>query len=161
GIAALLVLPTLLASLLAWNRGFWAPVVFLVAEVIAYGAFISSLGLALATWVPRLGRAVALCVAVDVFLTVGALFIVPLLIRGPTDERLLAVSPFAGPAIMTGEASGELSGPRYWSAGSPMTLRSLFASFDIEFIVIAAYSLAALGLLHLTFRSFDACLGRV
>ena len=47
---------------LAYDRGYWVGFGLLLALVLAYGAAITSLGLAAATWVRRLGRAVALCV---------------------------------------------------------------------------------------------------
>ena len=42
----------------------------LLGLVLAYGAAITSLGLALATWVSRLGRAIALCVTIYVFIMI-------------------------------------------------------------------------------------------
>ena len=46
------------------TAGYWAIYIVLLGLVLAYGAAITSLGLALATWVSRLGRAIALCVTV-------------------------------------------------------------------------------------------------
>ncbi len=67
------------------------------ALILAYGVFITSLGLALATWVPRLGRAVALCVVVDVLITVGWFFLILMFTRNAAAEGMLGVSPSAVP----------------------------------------------------------------
>jgi hypothetical protein len=42
-----------------------------VCEMLSYGAAITSMGLALATWVPRLGRAIAINVVIFVLITIG------------------------------------------------------------------------------------------
>ena len=43
----------------------------IVGQMLSYGAAITSVGLALATWVPRLGRAIAINVAIFVLITIG------------------------------------------------------------------------------------------
>lgn len=156
----LLVLPVTLAAVLAGlsGRGMFVP--FLALEILAYGAFITSVGLAVATWVPRLGRAVALSVVVQVIITVGTFFMVLMLFRhGPDSERMLSFSPFGGPAILTIEAAGE-NGPhreQYW--GAPLPLR-LLLMFGWESFAIAFYLAAALALYIATLRTFNRCLGR-
>ena len=45
--------------------------VLVVAELLSYGAAITSLGLLLATWIPRPGRAIGISVAVFVLIAVG------------------------------------------------------------------------------------------
>lgn len=156
----LLVLPVPLAATLAVRSDRWGDVFFLALEILAFGAFITSVGLAVATWVPRLGRAVALCVIIHVVVTVGTFFLV-LLMRfgGPPGERALAFSPFGGPAILTVEAAGN-GGPHreeYW--GVPMPLR-LILMFGWESLAIGFYLTTALVLYLLTLRSFNRCLGR-
>ena len=42
-----------------------------VGEMLSYGAAITSMGLALATWVPRLGRAIAINVVIFVLIAIG------------------------------------------------------------------------------------------
>jgi ABC-type transport system involved in multi-copper enzyme maturation permease subunit len=119
----------------------------LVAFVIVAGAAISSLGLALATWVSRLGRAVGLTVTLYVLVTVGWLFIA-MMVHGPGHhgEGLLMGSPF----FWVGEMSWELT-----------RSRGAIENFEWAFIWLIAYTLAAISLLLGTLATFDRCLGRV
>jgi len=154
----LAVLPTFLAATLAYRSGRWGDVAFLVVLVFAYGAFITSLGLALATWIPRLGRAVALCVAADVLITVGLFFVIFFFIRGPQGEHALAVSPFGGPAILTAVASGYgPPRPNDWPADP--YLNFVFAH-GWEITAAVAYLAGAAALAVVTLLTFDRCLGR-
>ena len=66
----LAVPPGLATAAVAWHHGYWTGVPLVVGLVVAYGAALTSLGLALATWVSRPGRAVGLCVAAHVGVTV-------------------------------------------------------------------------------------------
>ena len=50
----------------------------LLGLVLSYGAVIASLGLAVATWVSRLGRAVAMCVTGYVLFSLGWIVFTPL-----------------------------------------------------------------------------------
>jgi ABC-type transport system involved in multi-copper enzyme maturation permease subunit len=80
----LAVPPGLATAAVAWHHGHWPGVALVTGLVVAYGAALTSLGLALATWVPRLGRAIALCVAAHVGVTVGwAVFTLLLTERTP------------------------------------------------------------------------------
>ena len=147
----LLVLPGLLTVSLASGTGHWMDVAVLFGLVFAYGAFITSLGLALATWVPRIGRAVALCVTCHVLLTVGLFCLILLLARSGADEDILVLSPFGGAAIATAKAAQ--IGPHQLSDyGFP-------SQWDI--LTIVGYSSAAALLLFATLQTFDRCLGRV
>src|SRR5207249_2224168 len=53
----LAALPVINIVILAAGTGRWFSVAFMFAVVFAYGAAVTSLGLALATWIKRLGRA--------------------------------------------------------------------------------------------------------
>jgi ABC-type transport system involved in multi-copper enzyme maturation permease subunit len=67
----LLVLPVVLATALSFHTGrFWG-VPVLAALILAYAAAITSLGLALATWIPQMGRAGALTVGFYVIMSIG------------------------------------------------------------------------------------------
>jgi hypothetical protein len=117
-------------------------------------------GLAVATWVPRLGRAVALCVVIDVAITVGTFFLIlTLRVGGPPGERALAFSPFGGPAILTVEAAGKYGPHRdqYPTVGMPL---SILLSFGWETFAIATYVTAATCLYIATLFTFNRCLGR-
>ena len=72
----LAILPGVLAFGTALGRESWTAAVafaaLIVALVLAYGAVVTSLGLALATWQPRLGRAVGL--SVSAYLTLAVIY---------------------------------------------------------------------------------------
>ncbi len=63
-ILSVAIWPALLSISLLLDGGSWAAYLALLGLVLAYGAAITSLGLALATWVSRPGWAVAWCVAI-------------------------------------------------------------------------------------------------
>ena len=89
--------------------------VLLVAELLSWGAAFTSLGLLLATWTPRIGRAIGISLAVFLLLSFGWMFlagvvILPMLrawllfrfdIDGVSliwiDQGLMAFSPIAAP----------------------------------------------------------------
>ena len=57
-VAPLLPIPTLVVLPLAWTTGRWGMAALVPASLVAWAASTASLGLALATWVPRPARAV-------------------------------------------------------------------------------------------------------
>ena len=61
------------AVALANQTGRWLGPPLVVVEILAYGAAVTSLGLALATWVGRVSLALALCVGAVVGVTIGAI----------------------------------------------------------------------------------------
>jgi ABC-type Na+ efflux pump permease subunit len=135
-----------------WDRTFAAT--FCAADFLASCAAIVSLGLALATWVPRLGRAVALSVTAYVLAGVGWVFLVILLFENrPVPSRwllncVLALSPIAGPIIVIESLSGFAWQPRTGLWGGIVT------------VILIKATVAGL-LLRATIRTFDRCLGRV
>ena len=133
-----------------------------VADFLASGALIVSWGLALATWVPRLGRAVALSVIVFFLFGLGW----PLLIQfgfsqmsralSPswTDHKrvlrefLTSLSPLVGPMSPIRTLEGfefERRGPIWMSIVTALIVKSAIAGL----------------LFWLTIKTFDRCLGRV
>src|SRR6185437_14825982 len=68
----LTVLPVLIAAALATHTEFALAPVLIGALVVAYGAAITSLGLALATWLPRMDRAIGLTAGLYVFVLIAA-----------------------------------------------------------------------------------------
>jgi ABC-type transport system involved in multi-copper enzyme maturation permease subunit len=149
-IPRLCLLPGLLAGALALRPGNGEYVPLLLGLILAYGAALTSLGLALATWVSRLGRAVAASVTIYVVATVGWLFLLLAVVsRGPgnTLQGLATGSPWFGPGMMTAEVE----------SGAPMGERT--AGFALFWIL--AYTGCAVVLLIATMKSFDRCLGRV
>jgi ABC-type Na+ efflux pump permease subunit len=146
----LALVPGLATAAIARHHGHWPGVVLIVALVVAYGAFLTSLGLAVATWVPRLGRAVGLSVASHVGITVGwVVFIAMCTPKAPglLGPGLASFSPFMGvllPSIvMQFSRPGEYSEALRWIA--------LWTAIDA--------ALAA-ALLTAVLVTFNRCLGR-
>ena len=139
--------------------------VLVVAELLSWGAAFTSLGLLLATWTPRIGRAVGISLAVFLLLSIGWLFlfgavILPALrvwlyarykIEGVDliwmDSGLMAFSPMAAP-IVTIQAL-DIAYAGRWQFWSIMAVWCLLA-----WAFAGAMFWAAL-------RSFDRCLGRM
>ena len=149
----LAILPGVLAFGTSLGRERWTaavPVAALIAAfVLAYGAVITSLGLALATWQPRLGRSVGL--SVSAYLTLAVIyptFVLMTLHTGPDDVFFLWVSPFFGTFIPMGWVS--------WRITSNIVEK--FVAMSVWVVLISAI---ASGLLWLTLAMFDRLLGRV
>jgi ABC-type transport system involved in multi-copper enzyme maturation permease subunit len=104
-VAWLAVLPFLTAFVLSAQYPQRAVVAFLMLGLIlTYGAALTSLGLALATWLSRLGRALALTVSIHVFLTVAVPLIGMTVSDGSRDSiifSMIMVSSFWGPGLLT------------------------------------------------------------
>jgi ABC-type transport system involved in multi-copper enzyme maturation permease subunit len=150
-VPVLAVPPGLAAAAVAWHHGHWTGVILVVGLVVAYGAALTSLGLALATWVPRLGRAVGLCVAAHVGVTVGwVMFIIMLTphTSGLIGPGLASFSPFLGVMLPTLEM--QMGKPSEW----------LETVGWVTFWIVADLALAAL-LLQAVLMTFNRCLGRV
>jgi hypothetical protein len=122
-----------------------------VGLTLAYGAAVTSLGLALATWVSRLGRAVALAVAAYVFVCIGWLFLViTLLSRNDTALGLASASPLFGIGILTDLAM------------HPGRMRNMDLDVRTADAVWLAIYLAGAAVLYLATReTFDRRLGRM
>ncbi|HEV3168643.1 MAG TPA: ABC transporter permease [Isosphaeraceae bacterium] len=142
------VLPTLVAAGQALSRlgdGLYlGHVLLILGLILAYGAGVTSLGLALATWVRRIGRAVGLCLGAVVFMTVGWLFLMIELMSGPRGESLGMGSPFMGAGELTFEICNN------------MTQRN--DGWAAAWIVL--YLIAASLLFVATWITFNRCLGR-
>ncbi len=116
-----------------------------VATILTYGAAITSLGLALATWIKRQSRAIAASVSIFVLLAIGW----PILAKGPARgaDGLRDLSPIVS-AIALGE--GIMMGSDH--------LRSTIWWVGLWDVAAAA---TAIGLCWLTARTFDDAFGRV
>jgi hypothetical protein len=146
----LALLPALVAAAHATASGRWLGVLVVFATVLAQGAAVASLGIALAIWVPRLDRALSLSAAVAVFFTVAWVPLVFLLCR---DNRnlgmgLAAASPLLGVGQFTTAVVDDSPVPWGQQVGWAI------------FWVLAA-SAAALALLGAALVTFDSCLGRI
>jgi ABC-type transport system involved in multi-copper enzyme maturation permease subunit len=133
-----------------------------VADFLASGALIVSWGLALATWVPRLGRAVALSVIAFFLFGLGWPLLIDLMFsqifsaQAPswTDQNrvlkqfLTSLSPLVGPMNPIRILQGfefEVRRPLWMSIGTAVVVKSAIAGL----------------LFWLTIKTFDRCLGRV
>jgi ABC-type transport system involved in multi-copper enzyme maturation permease subunit len=144
--------------------------ILMIALILAYSAAITSVGLALATWVPRLGRVIAISVMAYVLIAAGwpvllqALLTLPAfqpMGRQPADlDGLSLASPFFG-VYATTEWASRLSFVSY--AFSPLVSRAPLAHGNLFWPLfwIAAYSAVAAVLLAATMHSFDRCMGRI
>lgn len=148
----LAVLPGILGFLVASTSGQFFLAVLLVGLILAYGAFVTSLGLALATWLRRFGRAVVLSVSAYAFMVMGwPLLVITLFNRRSFDDffgtGLALASPLFGPLLTTAAMQEGISSE----------LRGCFA-WDI--VWIGVYSVFALLLYRLVVHTFDRSLGR-
>ncbi len=142
----LAVLPVLMLGPAVLLSGTLQSAALTAALILAYGAAFTSLGLALAIWVSRPGRAALLSATVCVLLTVGWLLFAVLLFSHEKVESLGMGSPWFGPANLAFRIpdyqlrDAVFRGALWWTAG---------------------YLVAAAALMAAAFRTFERCLGRV
>jgi ABC-type transport system involved in multi-copper enzyme maturation permease subunit len=149
--------PAATTAFLVYDRGYWSGYVLLLGLVLAYGAAITSLGLALATWVSRLGRAIALCVSSYVLFMVGWPILVRLFFQsGPRSvvQALMVGNPPIGVMFTTVATSAS-----EFRAVAPGADRG--EVFFWAFAWIVAFAGVAAALFYATLATFDHCLGRI
>jgi hypothetical protein len=125
-----------------------ATTMLIAAVIMGYGAMMISIGLALATWQARLGRAVSL--SVIAYLSVTVVYPTVLITArniGPPDFAVLAPSPFF--AVYAPLAQ------HVWHIGSSLDPQW------VMFLLSPLASMAAYLLLMATIWSFDRSLGRI
>lgn len=152
-VPVLAIPPGLATAAVAWHHGQWSGLVLVTGLVVAYGAALTSLGLALATWVPQLSRAVGLCVAAHVGITVGwVVFVILLTGRMPgfTGPGLASFSPFVGVFLPTAQMHASKFSASDWNQVMGW----------VTFWILADLALAAI-LLKAVLVTFNRCLGRV
>ncbi len=150
------VWPAATTAFVVHDDGSWIVYLLLLALVLAHGAAITSLGLAIATWVGRLGRAVACCVTAYIGLVIGWVVLVIALFRGSGDVFVLGLimgdPPYGMLFLLTGAGRGGMR---------------LAGGFDFPGTIfwglfwVAAYIGAAVLLFRATLATFDDCLGRI
>lgn len=148
----LLPLPMLVSLVLSSQTGRSWGAALLAALILAYGAAVTSLGLAMATWIPRMGRAAAVTVGLYSFLCIGWIPLALILFgEAPGDDGLGvgAGSPLMGVVAYSRMLAGD--GLPHEFAGQ--TLWTLFWTI--------AHAAAALCMLLATFATFNRCLGRI
>jgi ABC-type transport system involved in multi-copper enzyme maturation permease subunit len=153
GVPQLAILPGVLALVAALRSGerlAAIPFAVLIASlVVVYGAVITSVGLAMATCQPRLGRAVGFSVAA--FLTAAVVYptvAITTLRLGPHDMVFLWVSPFFGVFIPMGWVTWQMGFPE------PVGYAAMFVWVILTFAI-------AYALLRVTIVTFNQLLGRM
>ena len=131
GVPPLPVLPVLIAAALATHTGFALGPVLIGGLILAYGAAITSLGLALATWMPRMGRAIGLTAGLYVVVLIAAVPVGMILFgdgpKGPAPASPrparsgASASPAPCSAAMPGRATRSGARPPGSSSGSSPT----------------------------------------
>ncbi len=149
--ARVLAWPAILAGLLVAGSGRLFHYFLMLGLILAYSAGIASLGLALATWVSRLGRAVALCVLAYVAFAIGWMaFVVTVSRPSPVGFAMMTGSPFYGTYLAT-------TAVQPLGFGFPGDYPSVIS--PLLWILIHG-GIAAL-LFAATLATFDRCLGRI
>lgn len=143
----LLILPVVLTTALSFHTGHYWGVALMAALILAYGAAITSLGLALATWIPRMGHAAALTVGLYTFMSIA--WMIPLTFSVFHGIGIAVGSPPRGVGIYSALLAGDRPQREF---GSP-SLWTLFWTI--------AYGGVALALLLATLGTFNRCLGRI
>ncbi len=142
--------PALLGLSLLPAGGSGLSYLWLLLSVAAYVAAITSLGLAMATWVSRLGRAVAGCVTIYVVFSIGWAFLIGTLCRPDNvGHSLIIGSPAVGAGVIT-----VLIWPRNMA-----NLREVLQTAAPTWVLIDVG--VAWALFAATIRTFDRCLGRM
>jgi ABC-type transport system involved in multi-copper enzyme maturation permease subunit len=139
----LLILPALAIVTPRADR-FWdvGPALLLCCgRTLADGAAVASLGLAMATWIRRPGRALAATVGVYILVTAGWFMMVLAVANNPSGAGLAAASPFYGPVY-----------PLVFNQDENVAMAVFWLG--------ASASISAL-LLLATLATFDRCLGRI
>ena len=159
-IPQLLFAPVLTTFFLACESGRWVAYGNFLGLLLAYSALIVSLGLGLATWQCRLERAIALCVAAYVALSIGWPFLILPLTAGvrPHDHLmtpLLMATPLFGTMFATAVV-----------AADSQNIRGLFPDSPADvwfscYLWMAIDGAAATWLYAVTRATFDRCLGRM
>jgi ABC-type transport system involved in multi-copper enzyme maturation permease subunit len=149
-ILPLALVPTVLAGTLSARSGQWEAVPLMGGFVLACGASVTSLGLALAVWVRSLPRAITAAAVVYCLVTVGWVALAWVLFEGPSrkGEQVACLSPFFGAAGAIYEASGD-------------ALRNKNRAFGAVAAWAVVHLLAAVALYRLAVRTFNRRLGRI
>jgi ABC-type transport system involved in multi-copper enzyme maturation permease subunit len=149
-VGPILFWPALLGLCLLPDGGSWLSYFLLLLSVAAYGAAITSLGLALATWMSRLGRAVALCVAVYVVFSIGWPFLI---------ASMMGPEPFGRSLVIASPAIGAFAATSMISPHPLPDWRGTFIAASATWMLI--YVAIAWALFAATRSTFDRCLGRM
>jgi ABC-type transport system involved in multi-copper enzyme maturation permease subunit len=147
--------PAALSALLAWGEGGgWRFVGLLAGLVLGCGAFLTSLGLALATWIPQLSRAMTYGVGLYFFLCLGWPIAALILFDNPTGGLEV------GPALLSPVvAGGVLTSALQSSSVRNIAETGRLFAWGVGWIGVLFAAAGAL--YYLTVTTFDRCLGRM
>jgi ABC-type transport system involved in multi-copper enzyme maturation permease subunit len=148
----LLILPAIVTTTLTFYTGHFWGVALLMTLILSYGAAITSLGLALATWVPRMGRAVALTVGLYTFMSLAWVPLTFTLFGSGSGDHGIGVAA-GSPLMGVGVYSLLLADDGPQSEFISQTLWTIFWTI--------AYGGVAAALLLATLGTFNRCLGRI
>ncbi|SIN73277.1 ABC-type transport system involved in multi-copper enzyme maturation, permease component [Singulisphaera sp. GP187] len=149
GTLFLAILPGIVTFAIACRYGHWVAVPLVVGLILSFGAALTSLGLALATWIQRQGQVMALTVTAYVLVTIG----------WPLLAELLGMATSGSLALGIGSASP-------WLGTVAPNLLVQISNNDWPeyaawlFVWCIVDSLLAVSLLAATLGTFDRCLGR-
>jgi ABC-type transport system involved in multi-copper enzyme maturation permease subunit len=144
----LALLPTLIVVSLAVNSGRWGLARLVILLILAQGASLTSIGLALAIWVRRPGQAVVISALFYLLLAVGWLVLIAALAPSGSALGMAVASPLYGPMYLCGGVAAD----RYWTAGD--------CWFWGRFWLVV-HTAASVGLFLAAHSAFDRRLGRM
>ncbi|MDG3002766.1 ABC transporter permease [Paludisphaera mucosa] len=153
-VPCLAVLPGLIGAVACLQSGKWGCLVGMIGLIVAYGAAVTSVGLAISVWVVRQGRVLALSVGLYVAACVGWVVVAVLSEHGSSKFVPLIVmgSPLYGPVFAMFGVLGE-------TAPGPAEMITMVPIGIVVWNV--AYWILAIVLFHMACETFDRCLGRV
>jgi hypothetical protein len=147
--AVLIVTPPALAAIaLGIRTGDFICPALEVGIVLAYAATYTSLGLALATWMPRPSRAIATSVAIYALVTFGWVV-------------LLAMTT----SLLGDDGGGRAAGSSFFGSALPLAEMCTVSETKPKMLMwilfwIAIHAVITAGLIALTLVTFNRCLGR-
>jgi ABC-type transport system involved in multi-copper enzyme maturation permease subunit len=144
----LALLPALIVASLALRTGRWGLARLEILVILAQGASLTSLGLALATVVRRPGLAVTLSALCYMVLAVGWLMLIAAVVPSGSALGLAVASPLYGAMYL----SAGVAADHYWNAADCWFWGTFW---------LVVHAAAAVGLFMATQASFDRRVGRV
>jgi len=139
--------------------------VLIVAELLSWGAAFTSLGLLLATWTPRIGRAIGISLAVFLLLSFGWIFLFVLVILPALRTWLYTRYNIEGIDLIWIELGLMALSPMAAPIATIQALDSADAGRAQFWVIMSCWCLLACGLAGamywLALRSFDRQLGRM
>jgi ABC-type transport system involved in multi-copper enzyme maturation permease subunit len=127
-------------------------VLFVMATVLAHGALLASLGLALATWIKKQGRAMALVVTAYLLIAVGWPILMIVLFKGPGTHEFVEGLTELSPVFATANVAASFA---------HRNGQTLFTNLGWGLWWLVLVSATAVGFLLATWKTFDRCLGRM